>query len=112
MTLLSDVGAIGVELWSTRGADLGEPFERSCIVVPLSRSVIETASDGIALSLRQGSQRGALRQVLTNQAVRVLVRTALPRVIWGREVELELCALFDLFEAVELCAVVGGDGLE
>jgi hypothetical protein len=92
--------------------DLDEPLEQGCVAVPLSRPFIEAASDGVALRLRQRSQRGALRQVLTNQAIGVFVGAALPGVIRSREVELQPRLLFNLFVAVKLGSVVRRDGLE
>ena len=52
-----------------------------------SRSLIETTSDGITLGLRQESHRHALGQVLSNETIRVLIRSSFPRMVRCGEVE-------------------------
>ena len=78
----------------------------------LSRLAIDALSDGIALCLGERGQGGALRQVLANQAVGVLVGTALPGVVGRGEVELETSLSLNGCVAVELGSVVGSDGLD
>src|SRR5436305_2998481 len=62
--------------------------------------------------LGQGLHRGALRDVLTNEPVGVLVRAALPGSVWVREVDLDASRRLDLLVAVELRSIVDGDGDE
>jgi hypothetical protein len=54
---------------------------------------------------------GAFGYVLTDQAVGVFIGAALPRVMGRREVERDAGRALELGVVVELCAVVGGDGL-
>jgi hypothetical protein len=56
----------------------GEDFERREVVVPLAWSVVELQSNLGTPRLAQVLHRGALRDVLANEAIRVLVRAALP----------------------------------
>lgn len=56
--------------------------------------------------------RATFRQVLPNQTVRVLVGSAFPGMIGRGEVEGDTGGAFDFVIAVELGAVVDGDGLE
>ncbi len=53
----------------------------------LSRSIVEFVRDRVALLLGQILHAGALRQVLADQAIRVLVGAALPRMVWSGEIE-------------------------
>lgn len=52
----------------------------------------------------------AFRDVLTDQAVRIFVGAALPRVIRRREEEAYASGSFDVGVVVKLGAVIGGDG--
>ena len=104
--------AADVVMSGVKAAKLLESFERRSILVALSRPAIDALSDGIALCLGERGQGGALRQVLANQAVGVLVGTALPGVVGRGEVELETSLSLNGCVAVELGSVVGGDGLE
>jgi hypothetical protein len=56
--------------------------------------------------------RRALRDVLANQAVGVLVRATFPGVVGVGKVEGGAGGLLDVAVAVELGAIVDGDGLE
>jgi len=62
--------------------------------------------------LRELRHAGALGDVLSYQSVGVLVRAALPGVVWSGEVEGDTGALFDGGVVVELRAVIRGDGFE
>ena len=77
-----------------------------------SGSVVEFASDGVALGLRETVHAYAFRKVLANEAVGVLVRSAFPRVIRCGEVEGDGGCTFDVLVSVELASVVSSDGLE
>ena len=91
---------------------MSEDFERREEVVALSRAVVELEGDLGAAGLRQVFHGGPLRDVLANEAVRVLVRSALPGVIGRGEVERGAGSAFDVAVTVKLGSVVDGDGLE
>src|SRR5688500_18011192 len=74
--------------------------------------VVQSAGDCVAPVLREPLHRGALRDVLPNEAVGVLVRASFPRRVRRREVDRYARSSFDLLVAVELRTVVDGDGLE
>ena len=77
-----------------------------------ARPVVQVVGDVIALGLREGAQASSLGQVLSKQAVEVLVAASLPRVIRRGEVDLHREALFEQPVVMELGAVVKGDCLE
>ena len=79
-------------------------------VVALAWSSIELVRDAIAVGLREVLHADALREVLPNQAVHVLVRAAFPGVMRCGEVELDRQARFEGFVTVELGAIVRRDG--
>jgi len=56
--------------------------------------------------------RHPFREILANETIRVLVRTALPPVIGRGEVDGHTGRLLNVSISVELSAVVGGDRLE
>ena len=66
---------------------VSEDFERREEVVPLPGAIVELEGDLGASGLIQVFHGRALRDVLSNEAVRVLVRSALPGVIGRSEVE-------------------------
>ncbi len=78
----------------------------------LPRAVVELECDGVALGLGEVSHRLPFGEVLTDQAVGVLVRAAFPGVVRVGEVDGHAGGALDDAEIVELGAVVGGDGLE
>lgn len=87
-------------------------FERCSEGEALAWPVVQDAGDVVALRLSKVLHRASLRQILPNETVRVLVRAALPGVVGRGEVERHAGRPFDFFVAMELCAVVDGDGLE
>lgn len=91
---------------------VSEDFERREEVVPLSRAVVELEGDLGASGLSQVFHGRALRDVLANEAVRVLVGSALPGVIGRGEKERGAGGSFDIAVSVKLGSVVDGDGLE
>lgn len=91
---------------------MSEDFERREEVVSFSRAVVELEGDLGASGLSQVFHGRSLRDVLANEAVRVLVRPALPGVIGRGEVERGAGGSFDLAVSVKLGSVVDGDGLE
>ncbi len=76
-----------------------------------TRSVVELLSDARAEALGDASHASTLRYVLTNQSVRVLRCATHPGVVGGGEVESRYGCCFDRLVAVELGAVIGGDGV-
>ena len=72
-------------------------------------AVIELDSNGLALVLGEVSEASAFGQVLADETVGVLIGAALPSMVRGGEVDLGPEPPLDIFEAMELGAVVGGD---
>ena len=66
----------------------------------------------IALHLRDAAHANAFGQILSQQAVEVLVTAAFPRVIRRGEVDLQREALFEQCVVVEFGAVVERERLE
>jgi hypothetical protein len=66
----------------------------------------------IASRLRDAAHAHAFGQILSEQAVEVLVAAALPRVVWSCEVHLQRKALLEQRIVMELGTVVEGKGLE
>ena len=75
-------------------------------VQALERTVVEHAVDPPHLLVQDGVERTAPGQDLAHDAVSVLVRPALPRMVRLREVDLDPERLIELLEEVELLAVV------
>src|SRR5437867_12109524 len=90
----------------------GELLERCSEGMSPSRSVVQCAGDLVAPMLGEPLHRGALWDVLSNQSVGVLVRSAFPGSVGSGEVDGHAGRLFDLFVSVELGSVVDGDGEE
>ena len=80
-------------------------------VQALERSVVEHPVDPLHLLGENGVERAALGQDLAHDAVAVLVRPPLPRVVRLREVDLDPKRLLELLEEGELLAVVERAGL-
>ena len=89
-----------------------EAFLGSSVTKPLARPGVELLSDSVAVRLSNGSHAFALREVLANESIGVLVRAPLPGVVWGREIELGAGGGLDAAIAMKLGPVVGGDGPE
>ncbi len=75
-------------------------------------SVVEACGDAGEVPGAQDRQVGALRHVLAQEAVRVLVRTALPGTVGVTEVDLDTGVDGEIDVAVHLLALVPGDGPE
>jgi len=89
-----------------------ELLQWSTEAVSFSWSVIESSGDRIAARLSDGFHRGSFRQVLSDQPIGIFVGASFPGVIRSCEVDGDAGRGFDLAIAVELSAVVGGDGFE
>ena len=57
----------------------------------LARTLIESKSNPIQVRLREAGQIGAFREALVQKAVRVFVRSSLPRAPGVAEVSLNIC---------------------
>lgn len=68
--------------------------------------------DDLTLALGDAGQAGPFRQVLTKQAIEVLVAAALPSMIGRREVHVDVGGGFERRVVMELGAVVGGERFE
>ena len=73
---------------------------------------VELVSDARAGPLRDVGHALSLGQVLPDEAVGVLGSATFPGVVGGGEIELRACDGLDLFVAVELGAVIYGDGTD
>ena len=85
-----------------------ERYERLAGRAPfqaLERAVVEHAVDPPHLLVEGGVERTAPGQDLAHDAVAVLVRPALPRVVRLHEVDLDPERLIELLEEVELLAL-------
>jgi len=91
---------------------IGESIERRAKAVAFSRSIVQCVRDCVASVLCQPLHRRALRDVLPNEAVGVLVRASFPRRVRSRKVDRYARRSFDLVVSVELRTVVDGDRLE
>lgn len=69
---------------------LVEDIGRSSVVEGSSGAGVELQGDGVELVLGEGGQVGALGEVLSQQAVGVLVRAALPGAVRVAEVDLRI----------------------
>ena len=74
--------------------------------------VFQLEGDLSALGLREVFHGRTLRDVLPNEPVRVLVRTALARAVRSGEIEGRTGGAFDLAVTMKLGSVADGDGLE
>ncbi len=81
-------------------------------VETLTWSGIEFVGDDIAVVLSERGHAGALGQVLADEAVGVFVGATFPGVMGRGEIELQTDGVLDCGIAMELGAVVGGDGAE
>ena len=64
------------------------------------------------MALAQPGHTGSFRQILADEAVGVLVRAPLPRMMRARGVKASRRARFDPLVVMELCAAVCRNGLE
>ena len=80
--------------------------------MPLPRSVIQFRGDGHASRLGEVLHRSSLTNVLPDEPIRVFVRAPFPRVVGSGKVDGDARGSLDVPVAVELSAVVDGDGLE
>jgi len=77
-----------------------------------ARAMIERGGDGVAAGLGEAGERGALGEVLADEAVGVLVGAAFPGMMRGGEVDFGAESAFEVLVAVELDAVVGREGMD
>lgn len=89
-----------------------EFLDRCEEAMSLSWPVVECARDLVAALLGDVFHGCSLWEVLSNEAIGVLVGASFPCVVGSGEVDRHAGETFDMLVAVELCAVVGGDGLE
>jgi len=80
--------------------------------VALAGSRVQLESNIVAVGLGDAAHTHSFGKVLTDEAVEVLVATALPGVVGRGEVALHREAIFECLVAMELCSVVQGDRLE
>ena len=74
-----------------------------------TRSVVDREGNSVAARLIDVLHGSALRQVLSNETVGVLIDAAFPRVIGSGEVEGRTSGSFDVAIAMEFGSVVDGD---
>jgi hypothetical protein len=91
---------------------LPKKLDRREIAVSLAWSVIESESDLGSPGLAEVPHRGTFRDVLSKEAVGVLVRTAFPGVVWSGEVEGRAGGALGVAVTMELGSVVYGDCFE
>jgi len=91
---------------------VSEDLDRGEVLVALTRSVVECEGDHVAARLSDVLHRSALRQVLSNETVGVLVDAAFPGAIGSGEVERRTRGSFDVAIAMEFGSVVDGDRFE
>ena len=84
-------------------------FLRCAIAQSLAWASVELGRDQRTVPLRHVLHARALREILTHQPVRVLVRPALPRVVRCRAVEAGIDLRLERGVGVECGAVVDGD---
>ena len=85
---------------------------RRPVAQAFARPAVELIIHLLHALLAHARQRFALREVLAQEAVGVLVGAALPRMVWEREVELDVDVGRDLGMVRELLAAVERDGPE
>ena len=73
--------------------------------MPLSRSVVELAGDGIAGLLGEGFEAHSLRQILADQTVGVLIRSTFLGVMGGG-IEADIARRLHFAVGMEVAAVV------
>src|SRR3990172_3256147 len=76
----------------------------------LARSAVERSGDGLEVANAVSAEVGALREVLAQQAVRVLVRAALPRAVRVAEVDRYTGIDMQLSMLGHLGALIPGEG--
>ncbi len=103
--------AAGSDLSAGRKDGLVVDIVRGEEAVAFAGAVVELGGDQLALRLGQTGEAGAFGEILTDEPVGVFVGAALPSVMWISEVDLGPKEALDIFEAMELGAVVGGDAV-
>jgi len=91
---------------------VSENLDRGEVLVAFTRSVVDREGNGVAARLIDVLHGSALRQVLSNETVGVLVDAAFPRVIGSGKVERRAGSSFDVAIAMEFGSVVDGDRFE
>ena len=87
-------------------------FLRGSVGETLARTPVQCRGDAGAVMLSEMFHGVALREVLTHQAIGVLVRPALPGVMGCGEVEASGGRALDGAVAMELGAIIHGDGVD
>lgn len=75
-------------------------------------SLIEFSGDAVVVALPDVGQALPLAEVLTQQSIGILVASSLSRVVWISAITAHAGCLLQGAVAMELGAVVPGDGLE
>ena len=73
--------------------------------------VVESVPNLLYVGLGHRFEVGALGEVLTDQAIGILIESSLPGMIGVGEIDLRLQRLSDVLMSGKLLAVVGGDGM-
>ena len=60
-------------------------------VQTFSGARVQSLGNGVQLALRVGRQVRALGQILTEQAIGIFIRPALPRAAWVAKVDIDVC---------------------
>ena len=89
-----------------------ELLDRCEETVALPWTVVEDARDLVAALLSDVFHGCSLWQVLSNEAISVLIGASFPGVVGSGEVDGYSGETFDVLVAVKLCSIVGRDGLE
>ena len=87
-------------------------FVRGLEAKAAAGAVVEPGGDLGTLPLSEELEIRALRQVLANQAIGVLIGPPFPGMVGSGEVEAGAEESLDLLVAMELGSVVGGDGMD
>lgn len=102
--------ATGSDLLAGRKDGLVIDFVRSAEAEAFAGAMIEGGGDLVTAFLGEAGEGGALREVLADQAVGVLVCASLPGMMRGSEVDLGAKVPLEALVAMELCPIIRGDG--
>ncbi len=89
-----------------------ETLSGSTEVEAFTGPVVESISDSVTVTLGEVSEAGSLRGILSDEAIGVLIGASLPGVVGCGEVEVSAGGGFDRLIAMELGAVINGDGTD
>jgi hypothetical protein len=85
---------------------------RSNIAMALPRPGVEPLSECVAVGLSNVAHRNTLGDVLSDEAIEVLVATTLPGMVGGGEVAFGQELLLQHLVVVEFCSIVESNGLK